>query len=63
METSKQSAIFCCKQDYNEEYCEDGSVHGSDFTGDKITMMCSPSSYDPSPSGKYAGVFTGDRNY
>ena len=62
LETTKKSAVICCKQDYNEGYCKDGETHGiNDDTN--VEMVCSPPSYAASPSGKWANVLTGNRNY
>ena len=63
IETTKVSAIFCCKQDYNEGYCQDGATHGEN-ENDKIEMICSPSSFNPSKSGSFANVISIDmRNH
>ena len=60
MQTSKTSSIFCCKQDYNEGYCKDGSEHG--FGRSSIEMVCSPPSFGN--GGKFAPVLSpGNRNY
>lgn len=63
IETTKSSAIFCCKQDYNEGYCKDGSKH-TDQAGGEIEMVCSPGSFNPGKSGTFGGVVSTDlRNY
>ena len=59
VETSRRSAVFCCKQDYNEGYCKEGETHGDDAA--KVEMLCSPSSFGP--SGQFTDVLTANRNY
>ena len=48
LQTSKTSAIFCCKQDNNKEYCKDGWTYGNKGDADYVEMICSPSSFGAS---------------
>ena len=53
---------FCCKGDYNDEYCEHGQRHIKG--GMEIKTICSPPSFESNPeSSTYADVMTGQRNY
>lgn len=55
---------FCCKQDYNGEYCKNGATHTNKGEEHAITTVCSPPSFVPSAGGSpYSPVLTGDRNY
>lgn len=56
---------FCCKQDYNEDYCKSGEEHTHEKSGDDHTIktVCSPPSFVPDKSGTHADVLTGDRNF
>ena len=62
--TGVAGAAFCCKQDYNEEYCKNGATHLHKGEDHKITTVCSPPSFVPNSAGSpYSPVLTGDRNY
>lgn len=65
IQTSKTGVVFCCKQDYNEGFCEDGARVGTTQDDHYMDMVCSPPSHseNPTESGKYADVFTGKRNH
>lgn len=67
--THTQSSVrgngFCCKQDYNQEYCANGAVY-SDPSKEEIQMTCSSPSYvntTATPDSEWNPVLTSDRNY
>lgn len=59
--TTRSGQIFCCKQDYDGEFCGNGNVVGE---GDEeFNMICSPPSQVTDPADKWFDVTTGDRNH